>query len=530
MRKNAVRSLLAFLLQCLVFGFSYAKTIVIYHTSDVHGAYSARPAAWDSENSSRYIGGFPALSSLVRKEKNPYILLDSGDMFMGTPEGYFTKGMASIALMNKMGYKAVVVGNHDYDYGEENLKKLASSAAFAFLGADVYLKDTGKHVDYLKPYVVVEAGGKKIGVLGIATKNTFNYTMKENVEKLRFSDEAEEAAKWVPEIKKAGADVVVALVHSGISENFTSRKFDPSGWVPGKEEAGSGPIAIARRAGGIDVVLGGHFHAGAVKGYHDGKSGAFFFESYTELSCVSRVELDFDDRTGRFTGARGRLVNLWTDETGEDPEVAAVLKPFVDGVSGEMDRVIGESLADLTEPAGLDSTMGNWITDVMRKAVKADVAFHITYGTRADIPRGKITLRQLYRTMPFDNALVAMDLKGKYLIELMRRNLKADMSLMQVSGMKVFYRAGPSGKIGEIRLYVGDRPVDPDATYRVVTYSYLASGRSRGEVFTRGSNMWDTRIHIRDLLINEVRSNSPVTMPEGGRIVKLENGKATGKR
>lgn len=517
-----MKLLLAFLSLPWLLICSYAETIVIYHTSDVHGAYSARQAAWGSTVSARSIGGFPALSSLLKKEKNPYLVLDSGDMFMGTPEGYFSRGMASVALMNKLGYKAAVVGNHDFDYGEENLKKLVSSAAFAVLGADVYVKETGKHADYLKPYVMVEAGGRKIGVLGIASRNTYDYTMRENVERLRFSDEAEEAEKWVPEMRKAGAEVVVLLSHSGLNGGFNSRKVDLSGWEPDGEAQASGTLYIARRVKGIDVALGGHFHSGSRKGYHDKISGTFFAESYTELSCVSRVELEFDDKTGKFAGAKGRLVNLWTDETGEDPETAAVLKPFADLVRGEMDAVLGETLVDLTEPKKLDSPMGNWITDVMRKAAGADAAFHITDGTRAEIPRGKITLRHLYETMPFDNALVAMDLKGEDLVDLMRANLTPEMSHMQISGMKVVYSVQSPGAIADVKLYIGGKPVDPKAVYRVVTYSYLASGRPGGEVFTRGTNILDTRLHIRDLLVKEARTNSPLTLPEGGRIIRLD--------
>ena len=152
-------------------------TISVYHTSDVHGWYSSRSAKWDKENSTRAIGGFPALSALVKKEKNPWLLLDSGDMFQGTPEGNFTKGMATVALMNRLGYSAALVGNHDYDYGEESLKAMVSSASFAMLGANVYRKEDGKSASYLRPYTIVERAGKKIAVLGLAGKHTATSTL-----------------------------------------------------------------------------------------------------------------------------------------------------------------------------------------------------------------------------------------------------------------------------------------------------------------------------------------------------------------
>ena len=111
-----MRTFLAAVIALLCLIPAGASTVSVYHTSDVHGWYSARPAKWDPANSTRTIGGFAALSSLLKSEKNPYILLDSGDMFQGTPEGNYSKGMASVVLMNKLGYAAADVGNHDYDY------------------------------------------------------------------------------------------------------------------------------------------------------------------------------------------------------------------------------------------------------------------------------------------------------------------------------------------------------------------------------------------------------------------------------
>ncbi|MCX7648304.1 MAG: metallophosphoesterase, partial [Elusimicrobiales bacterium] len=86
----------------------FAEKISIYHTSDVHGMYSSREAKWDKSNPTRKIGGFAALYSLIKKDTNPYIVLDSGDMFQGTPEGNITKGEATIKYMNALGYSCLL--------------------------------------------------------------------------------------------------------------------------------------------------------------------------------------------------------------------------------------------------------------------------------------------------------------------------------------------------------------------------------------------------------------------------------------
>ncbi|MBU2530043.1 MAG: metallophosphoesterase, partial [Elusimicrobia bacterium] len=113
MKKNLIIALIITVFSSITLR---AEIISVYNTTDVHGWYFSKPARWNKENPTREIGGFPALSSLLKKEKNPYILLDSGDIFQGTPEGNLTKGNASIALMNYLGYSAVTIGNHEYDY------------------------------------------------------------------------------------------------------------------------------------------------------------------------------------------------------------------------------------------------------------------------------------------------------------------------------------------------------------------------------------------------------------------------------
>ena len=146
--------------------------IVIFHTSDVHGGYDARPARHHKAAPDRLIGGYAVLANLVKRETRPKILLDSGDIFQGTPEGNLTLGDASIALMNHLGYAAMVIGNHEYDYGEENLRRLEKLAKFPMLAANIFLNRDGRPVDYATPHHMVTVGGVKVGILGLATRHT----------------------------------------------------------------------------------------------------------------------------------------------------------------------------------------------------------------------------------------------------------------------------------------------------------------------------------------------------------------------
>jgi 2',3'-cyclic-nucleotide 2'-phosphodiesterase/3'-nucleotidase len=499
-----------------------ALTISVYHTSDVHGWYSSRPAAWDKQNSTRTVGGFPALSSLIKKDKNPYILLDSGDTFQGTPEGNLTKGMATVVLMNQLGYSAVCVGNHDYDYTEDNLKVLVSSSSFPWLGANVYLKDTGKETSYLKPYTIVEKAGKKIAVIGIAGRHTSTSTFPLYVKHLDFRDEAGEAAKWTEEVKKFNPDAIIILAHLGFGAGVGS-KTDISTWTFTDEETDYGTTPIARAAKGVNVVIGGHNHVGLLKGYHDPKSGVLIAESYFGLTDVSKIDLEFDDATGKFKGATDELIPLWTDTTGEDPKVIETIKRFSVSVDKEMDKPLGESEADLGFDAdGLNSPVGNWMTDAMRRQAKTDMAFQNTAGIRSVMKKGILKMRDIYQVMPFENTLITLKMTGAQLKKLMGDNLRGGRAKMQISGLVVKFKLSPDGKAADIALERNGKVIADTDEFSVVTNNYLTSGGSGGRAFNEGKDITDTMKPVRDYLIKDVRETSPLKLPAGPRFIKLD--------
>ncbi len=496
-----------------------AAVIAVYHTSDVHGWYSARPALWDKENSTRTIGGFAALSDLLKKETTPYLLLDSGDMFQGTPEGILTKGMASIVLMNQLGYAAAVPGNHDYDYGEPSLKLMISSAAFPVLGANLYYKAGGAHADYLKPYTIIEKNGEKIAVLGLLGKHTATSTLPSNVKHLDFRDEAAETAKWLPEIKKLNPDAVIVIAHIGISEELSLKRVDISTWT--FDPPPFGTLGVARAARGIDLVLGGHDHTALLKGYHDPVSGAWLGESGYGLSYVTRAEMNFDDATGKLRGIKVELVPLWTDRTGEDPAVLKTIAGFNAAVEREMGRVVGRAATDLDfSPEGLDSPIGDWGCDITRQAAGTELAFQNTKGIRAEIKKGEVRLRDLYQAVPFDNTIVTMRLNGAQLKRLMADNLYRGRTDMQVSGLRVEFRQAPDGSAADIRLTRDGREIEPADEFTVATNNYLAFGGDGGAVFNTGKDIKDTLLPVRDIMIKAFAAG-PVTAPGTGRIRKI---------
>ena len=148
------------------------KEIVIFHTSDIHGYLLPHPARWHQENPKRMIGGAAAFSALLAKESRTKLILDSGDFFQGAPEGTISKGEAVIDLMNAIQYDAGVIGNHEYDLGEDQLKTLIKRAKFPLLASNIFEKKTKALVSYATSFAIFEKDGIRIGVVGLATRFT----------------------------------------------------------------------------------------------------------------------------------------------------------------------------------------------------------------------------------------------------------------------------------------------------------------------------------------------------------------------
>jgi len=511
------KTFLLFTLLLSLAGSAAALTVAVYHTSDAHGWYSARPARWDNAQPDRLIGGFAALAAHLKTETTPYILLDSGDMFQGTPEGILTKGLASAVLMNQLGYAAAAPGNHDYDYGEASLKALIAASNFPFLAANVYEKKTGALAPYFKPYTLLEVAGKKIAVLGLAGSHTGTSTRPEGVRHLEFRDEAAEAAARLPEIKKLNPDAVVLIIHRGITEDLSTKRVDVSTWTFEGLGAHSA-LLVARAAPGIDLALGGHHHAALLKGYRDPVSGTVLGESGYGLSYVTRAELTFDDATGKLTGVSAGVLPLWTDQTGEDAAVLKTIAGFTAQVEREMGQTVGRAATDLLfSPERLDSGIGNWVSDVTREVTGAQLAFQNTGAIRAEIRKGPVRLRDLYQAMPFDNNIITMRLTGAQVRRLMSDNLVGPKSFMQVSGLQVEFKPGPVREPALLRLICRGKEIKDDQEFTIATNDYLAGGGTGGEAFAGGREIKDTMLPLRDALIKAFKKG-PVSAPATGRI------------
>lgn len=248
--------------------FADSKEVIdlrIMATTDIHTAYTNYNYYTDSVNDQ---AGFVKVASLIKKNKEEMkgntLLFDNGDLIQGTPYGDYiakVKGLKAdetypmIDAMNKLGYDAATLGNHEFNFGLDYLNSVISKAKFPYVSANLYKAD-GKE-NYIKPYVMLDkkfkdASGKevtmKVGVIGFLPPQIMTWDSANLTGKVTTKDIIETANKYVPQMKKEGADIIIALAHTGLGTEESKEMAENAGYQLSKVE-------------GIDAIVSGHSHS-----------------------------------------------------------------------------------------------------------------------------------------------------------------------------------------------------------------------------------------------------------------------------
>ena len=446
-------------------------TLTLLGTNDMHSNYAETPDKVD-EGQVATTGkiGYAKISAYKKalEENGPVLLLDAGDTTHGQVFATLMQGESIIMLMNQAGYDAMVPGNHDFNYGYEQLRNLEYMADFPILAANVIFADSG--MSLLPEYSILMIDGIKVGVFGIATPETLYKSSPVNTKGLEFLDPAETAAKMA-EFLDPHVDVVVCLTHMGIDEGSEFVSTD-----------------IAEATDKIDVIIDGHSHTklekpimiGDTMIVQAGEHGRFLDQVEIELQPAS-------ERTGRMEilNKSARLVSFEDLlDLEPDPEIVETIEAIDKLIDEVASVVVGKSAIDLDGERETNRTsetnLGDLTTDAMLEASGADVAITNGGGIRASIPAGDITVGQIITTFPFGNYVVTLETTGQDLLDAMELGLSVypdtNGGFPQVSGMKVTF--DPSKEAGSrvTELLINGVAVDPDATYVLATNNFMASG------------------------------------------------------
>jgi len=504
--------------------------ITLLSTTDLHGHIYPIDYATNLPSAD----GFAKIATLirdVRKESPQLVLVDCGDTIQGTPLAYYhnrvnnTPPDPMMVVMNALGFDALVVGNHEFNFGLAVLNKARSEARFPWLSANT--ERIADRQPAFAPYLVKEVKGVKIGILGLTTPGIPSWENEGNYAGLRFQDPVEVARRRVAELRnQEKVDVVLLALHMGLEENLATGVPSP-GQVPNENAA----LKIVRSVPGIDVMFMGHTHR-TIPGLTVG--GALLSQAGRWGDHLSRADVYLERAT---SGERWQIVAKTsssipvTKDTPPDPEVLALAKPYHDETQAWLSKPVGQSARALSAANSRleDTAIVDLVQRVQMEAGKADVSFAASFTLDARLPKGPVTLREIAGLYIYDNTLVVVESNGEQIKAALEHSARyfrpyekgktaAQLVDSAIPGYNFDLAEGVDYTI-DLTRPVGDRivglsyrgsPLAPDKKLRVAINNYRLNGGGGYSMF-RGVPVLDrSSVEIRDLIVDWVQKHPDI--------------------
>ncbi|NBD24844.1 bifunctional metallophosphatase/5'-nucleotidase [Paenibacillus glycinis] len=445
------------------------------------------------------------------KRDNPdTIVVFGGDNFKGDPIAEYFRGEPVTNLMRTVGAVASAVGNHDFDFGIEQMRDWQVRGAFSFLAANVMDKSSLSVPDFVKPYLMVERNGLKIAFIGLSTKEPMdNVDRPRDIHALEIADGVEIAKKWV-EYLQAGndplgkPDAIIALTHYGLKLAVDDK-------TPVGEEA----ISLCRQVPGLAGVLTAHWHqfmsldieqVAVAQGGSHGKGFALLTLRFTHDHRLLRVTPSFIDYSDS-------LLPIEPDE-----RIEAQVEHYHRLAMEELGAVIGVAKSDIVHrsPAGNEvlpegTPLSKLAVHVMQQATGSAIAMMYAGRMGSGIKQGNITLYLLNKVLFFANRIVTMKLQGRDIVRNIENGIctlkREGASPLAFGGVRVTADyAKPFGQRIETIALEDGTPLMPEKYYAIAVDEFLASDEM-GYDFSNGADRIVTDGTVRSGMIESIRAN-----------------------
>ncbi|MCX7716272.1 MAG: 5'-nucleotidase C-terminal domain-containing protein [Endomicrobia bacterium] len=459
----------------------------IIYTNDLHGR----------------INVLPKVAYYIKKIKSKnLIVVDAGDFIQGTPESDFFYGESVVDVFNSVGYTAATLGNHEFDFGEQNLNMLKTKSKFVFLGSNIY-SPQGVLKPYITNFIIKDFNNIKIGIFGLLTKQTKYIVLPDNIKDVDVINELLVAEKVVNELVYNSVNFIICVSHIGwnMKDNENSPVVND--------------VMLAKKIQRIDVIIGGHTH----KCYNKRIGNTLLLQTGGYGSRFGHLRVFFLKPMKYAIFYKNKFLDV--KSLPEEKNVLEVVSGYLDKVKVILDEEIAELKFDLPHYRDKESPLGNLICDIMRSVANADFAVTNSGGIRSSLKKGIVKFKDIYSVCPFDNTIVTVTLSGKEIIEMLEHSVSGKYGILQVSKeVKVVYDTSkPVGQRIQ-SLSIKNAKINRDKFYRIATNNFIASGGEEYVWFTR-HKIVNTNIKLRDAIKTFLQKEKNLTVPSSGRIIFL---------
>lgn len=487
----------------LLFGY-YDNKVGIINTADIHGhiVFDDEAGGYYTFDEVDYMMGMPVMKAVIgdlKKKNSASLLLDSGDMFHGTNEANIEKAKGVVEVANLMGFDAMTVGNHDFDFGLDRLIEINKQLKFPMLTANIYKNGT----PLFKQYEFVNVGGKKIALLGLTVQDALSYTNSRDTEGVTIEDPIKCAARIVPELRKQ-ADAVILISHLG---NEIDRQ-------------------VVDKVDGIDLILCGHHHILYEKA--EKYKNTYFVEAGGYSTHVGLADMYF--KNGKVKKVVWSL-HRTRDASRADTQMKAAADKYY-AIAMEKAKIkVGKSEVKLdgirSHVRSQEAILGNVLADAMKEVGNADIALMNGGGIRESIPQGEIDLYKIGKALPFVNSLVTVEMKGENIYSALERGIRqypnsgTNGGFLQVSGIKFAFDASKPAGERVTKIVFNGSELDKEKFYKVATNDYLYNGGDNYEEFKNCKLLYKGEL-LKNVLAKYIKEKGTLNPKLEGRI-KVEN-------
>ncbi|AZO51111.1 MAG: LysM peptidoglycan-binding domain-containing protein [Mesorhizobium sp.] len=516
-------------------GSSFADyTLNILHFNDWHSRiegnnkYESTCSA-EEETKGECIGGAGRLVTAIAQERKKLdgqnvLLLNAGDSFQGSLFYITYKGAAEEEFLNQIKPDAVTLGNHEFDDGESALVPYLDKAKFPIISANVVPNDKSGAAGKIKPSVVLEVGGQKIGIVGAVTNDTPE--LASPGPNIAIEDDVKSITAEVEKLKAQGVNKIIAVTHIGYN-----RERDVIAKIPG-----------------IDVVVGGHSHtllsntdpkaAGPYPTMVDNPDGykVPVVQAASYSKYLGEFKVVFDDN-GVVKQASGDPIFLDKSIT-PDPAVLARIKELGAPIEELKNKEVAETTKAIDGSRdncrARECEMGNLVSDAILDRVKGqgvEIVISNGGGLRASIDQGTVTMGEVLTVLPFQNTLATFQISGKDLVA----GLESGLSQIedgagrfpQVAGLKYSFDksvAPNAGRVKSVEVMENGAwaPINPDKDYLVATNNYVRQGGDGYKVFAeKAKNAYDYGPGLEQVVADYLGAHRPYTPKLDGRITEI---------
>jgi len=484
----------------------------VLYTNDIESVYEPVESFWRADISR--IGGMGHLSTLIngiRVRESNTLLVDAGDMFTGSLSKA-TEGRLVFDLYNAMGYDAVNLGNHEFEYGREILHHVMQRAQFPVLNANIFYDNTDIH--FSQQYTIKNVNGIRVGIIGLMGVDAFiNTMMKSNREGLYVKPPIAVLQSLIDKLRP-DVDMVIVLTHQNRTAPMQTNKESDAEVQRGFDE----DFELAGAVQGVDLIVGGHSDNGLKVPVQHPKTGTTIVMTYGQGMHLGYAKFEINQNpTHKPKLIEGRLIPVDADRYPANPRISDLISQ-ARAEHPELATVVGSLDRQAYRKYYREAPLGNLLADMLREHANADVGLVAAGAIRADLEAGEITIEEVLNVFPFTDTVSILTIDGETLRQVLEKGLSLEYGLAQFSGVVAHYDGSKPPRERLVSARIGGKALDPKSTYRLVTGSFTATG---GENYV----MFDGVPHERsDLLVSDVFIKAFVTqemttVPELGRLI-----------